>query len=132
MASIHEQLEVEVDVDKAWRALRNVGEAGKLFAPVLADAKLDGDTRTVRFANGMVAKERIVDVDDGRRRVAYSALDVPGMTYHHASMELVDAGNGRCLFQWTTDFLPPEIGGNIKPLIEQGARAFKANLERKY
>jgi hypothetical protein len=51
------------------------------------------------------------------------------MTYHHATMQVVEAGPGRCLFRWTTDFLPKDIGGNIAPLMEQGARALKSNLE---
>ena len=129
MASIHEQLAIEVGADEAWAALRLVGEPHKLFAPVLVDGQLDGDTRTVKFANGMVVQERILDVDDKRRRVAYSAVNGPGMTYHHASMQVIDAGPGRCLFVWITDFLPPEIAGNLAPLIEQGAKALKANLE---
>jgi len=129
MASIHEQLAVEVGADEAWAALRLVGEPHKLFAPVLVDGQLEGDTRTVKFANGMVVQERILDVDDKRRRVAYSAVNGPGMTYHHASMQVIDAGPGRCLFVWITDFLPPEIAGNLAPLIEQGAKALKAKLE---
>ena len=129
MASIHEQLEVAVDPEKAWAALRQVGAAHKLFAPVLIDGQLDGDTRTVRFANGMVVHERILDVDDERRRVAYTVLDGPGMTYHHASMQIVADGPGRCVFQWVTDVLPQEVAGSIAPLIEQGARALKKNLE---
>jgi hypothetical protein len=129
MASIHEQLDVEVGAEKAWAALRVVGDAHKLFAPVLVDAKLDGDIRTVRFANGMVARERILDVDDESHRVAYAVLDGPGMSYHHASMEVVEAGPGRCRFIWITDFLPRDIGGNLAPLIEQGAKALKSNLE---
>ena len=129
MASIHEQVVVEVSPENAWAALRLVGEAHKLFAPVLVDAQLDGDTRTVRFANGMVAHERILDLDDEKRRVSYTAIDVPGMTYHHASMQIVERGPGRCLFVWITDFLPQEISGNLRPLIEQGAKALKANLE---
>jgi hypothetical protein len=129
MASIYEQLVVEVGSETAWAALRLVGDAHKLFAPVLVEGQLDGDTRTVRFANGMVVQERILDVDDARRRVAYTVLNGPGMMYHHASMQVVDAGPGRCLFQWTTDFHPPEIGGNLAPLIEEGARALKRNLE---
>ena len=130
MASIHEQLTVEVDSETAWAALSRVGDAHKLFAPVLVDGKLNGDTRTVTFANGMVVQERILDVDDERRRVAYTVLDAPGMKYHHASMQVVDDGPGRCLFVWITDFLPPEAGDNIAPLIEQGARALKSNLEK--
>jgi len=129
MASIHEQLAIEVGADEAWAALRLVGEPHKLFAPVLVDGQLDGDTRTVKFANGMVVQERILDVDDKRRRVAYSAVNGPGMTYHHASMQVLEAGPGRCVFVWITDFLPPEIAGNLAPLIEQGAKALKANLE---
>lgn len=129
MASIPHQLAVEVDSEKAWEALRRVGEADKLFGPVLVDAQLDGNTRIVRFANGMVVRERILDVDDKSRRVAYTVLDGPGMTYHHASMQVIDAGPGRCLFLWITDFLPQEIGGTLAPLIEQGAAALKSNLE---
>ena len=129
MASIHQQLTVEVGSDQAWAALRLVGEAHKLFAPVLVDGQLDGDTRTVRFANGMVVQERIVDVDDERRRVAYTVLNGPGMTHHHASMQVVDAGPGRCHFIWISDFLPHDIGSNLAPLIEQGASALKNNLE---
>ena len=131
MASIAEEIAVEVSVDQAWAALSQVGDAHELFAPVLVGGRLDGDTRTVRFANGMVVKERILDVDNERRRVAYTALDVPGMTYHHASMQLVDAGPGRCRFVWVTDFLPHEIRGNLTPLIQQGAGALKNNLETK-
>jgi hypothetical protein len=129
MASIYHQVAVEVSADKAWAALRLVGEAHELFAPVLIDGRLEGEIRTVRFANGMVVRERIIDVDDERRRVAYSALDGPGMTYHHASMQVVDAGAGRCQFIWITDFLPSDIVSNLAPLIAQGAGALKNNLE---
>ena len=130
MASLHTELAIEVSPEQAWAALRRVGDAHRLFAPVLVDAQLDGDVRTVRFANGMVVQERILDVDDERRRVAYTALNGPGMTFHHASMQIVDEGRGRCLFVWITDFLPREISDNLTPLIEQGARALKSNLER--
>ena len=129
MASIYEELAVEVGADEAWAALRLVGEPHTLFAPVLVDGQLDGDTRTVTFANGMVVQERILDVDDKRRRLAYSAVNGPGMTYHHASMQVLETGPGRCVFVWITDFLPPEIAGNLAPLIEQGAKALKAKLE---
>jgi hypothetical protein len=68
MASIHREIVVEVGVDAAWTALRALGAADRLFAPVLVDAELNGDMRTVRFANGMVVHEQILDVDDTRRR----------------------------------------------------------------
>jgi Polyketide cyclase / dehydrase and lipid transport len=130
MPSIYKELAVDVPSGQAWAALRRVGEAHKLFTPVLVDAQLDGEMRTARFANGMVVQERILDVDDERYRVAYTALNGPGMTYHHASMQVLDAGPQRCLFVWITDFLPREISDALMPLIEQGTKALKSNLER--
>jgi polyketide cyclase/dehydrase/lipid transport protein len=129
MASIHHEITVQVDAARAWQALRAVGDAHKLFAPVLVDGRLEGDTRTVTFANGMIVRERILDVDDRRRRVAYTVLDGPGMSYHHASMRIVEAGQGQCAFVWITDFLPEELRASLTPLIEQGSRALKAQLE---
>ena len=129
MASIHKEQTLDVDGDKAWARLRVVADAHKLFSPVLVDCQLNGDTRTVRFANGMVVTERILAVDDVKRRVAYAVQDGPGMAYHHASMQIVDVGPGRCTFIWITDFLPEEVGSNIAPLVEQGSSALKRNLE---
>ena len=130
MASIHKQIEMNVDAAKAWDALRRVGHAHKVFSPVLTDARLEGDTRTATFANGMVVPERILDVDDAHRRVAYNVTDAPGLTYHHASMELVELAPGRCRFVWITDFLPAEAKSNLAPLVEQGTAALKASLEK--
>ena len=107
-----------------------MGEAHRLFAPVLVDGSLDGDTRTVRFANGMTVRERILDVDDEHRRVAYTALGADGVTYHHAEMEIDDLAPGRCVFVWTTDVLPDQAAGVIAPLMAQGADALKSNLEK--
>src|SRR6476619_4270986 len=108
MASIHRDVSVNVDPQRAWSSLRRVHAASELFAPVLSDSVLEGDVRTVTFANGMVVRERIVEVDETRRRVAYSALDAPGLSFHFASMQIVDAGPGRCRFVWETDVLPAE------------------------
>jgi len=121
---------VEVEPEAAWAALRKVGEAHRLFAPVLTECRLEDGVRTVRFANGMVLREHILDVDDARRRVAYAVFEGPGMTYHHASMQVIEAGPGACRFAWTTDFLPAGVRDNIAPLIDQGAAAFKSNLEK--
>jgi hypothetical protein len=130
MASIYKELSIDVAAQTAWAALRAVGDAAKAFTPVVADSRLDGDTRTIRFGNGLVISERILDIDDGRRRVAYSAVNAAGMLFHHASMQIVEDGPNRCRFVWITDFHPQEIAGNLAPLIDQGTAALKKNLEK--
>jgi hypothetical protein len=129
MASIRKEIVIDTGLEPAWDALRRVGEAHTLFAPVLTAARMSGETRTVQFANGMTVREQILDVDDEGRRVAYAALDAPGLTYHHASMQVDIAGPGRCAFVWITDFLPAEAAASLQPLIDQGAEALKRNLE---
>ncbi len=129
MASITEQVTLEVGADRAWAALRDVGRAHVLFAPVLTDGSIDGDIRTVTFANGMVLQERILDVDEARRRVSYAALNAPGTEYHHASMQIIEDGDQRCQFVWITDAHPAAVIPAITPLIAQGMQAVKANLE---
>lgn len=129
MASIHKAVVIDTGIEPAWEALRRVAEPHTLFAPVLTGASLRGDVRTVHFANGMTIREQILDVDDERRRMSYVVLDSPGLTYHHASMQIEIAGPGRCAFVWITDFLPAEAAANLQPLIDQGAEALKRNLE---
>ena len=130
MPSIRREVLVDAPIEAAWTALRDVGAAHALFAPVLTASQLDGDVRTVRFANGMELRERILDVDETHRRVAYTVLESPSLAYHHASMQLDTAGPGRCLFVWITDALPAEALEAVTPLMEQGTAAFKANVER--
>jgi hypothetical protein len=131
MASIHHVVELAIDADQAWERLRVAADAPELFAPVLAGGEMEGDIRTVRFANGMVVREHILDVDDRRRRLAYTVLDGPGMTFHHASMQVVATGSGRSEFVWITDLLPAEARHAVAPLVEAGSRALKTNLEAK-
>ena len=64
MASIYRETVVDVGADRAWAALRTVAAPHELFAPVLTDGELNGETRRVQFANGMVLNERIIDIDD--------------------------------------------------------------------
>jgi hypothetical protein len=128
MASIHRDEIIQVPADKAWAALRDVGNPHFVFAGVLVDGRIEGDIRTVTFANGMVVRERIVDVDDASRRVAYTVID--GMFEHHsASMQIVAEGEGRCRFVWISDFLPDEHRELVAPLVEAGAQALVRNLE---
>ena len=95
---------LDVPAADAWSALKNISKTHELFAGVLVDGKLEGDVRTVTFANGMVARERIVAIDDSRMRVAYAVLDM--FEQHAASMRIAPVTSRQCRFVWISDFLP--------------------------
>jgi Polyketide cyclase / dehydrase and lipid transport len=128
VASIIKQVELAAPADAVWARLRQVGAADQLFRGVLEACRLDGDVRIVRFAGGMEVRERIIDLDDANRRVAYSVIE-GRFSHHHASMQVVDAGGGRSRFLWVSDFLPNDAAAMVAPLVEQGTAAMKAVVE---
>jgi hypothetical protein len=76
MASIHKEMFVDAAPDQVWSAFRDVGAVHtRLAKGFVTDTRLEGDTRTVTFVNGIVARERIIDIDDVRRRLAYSVVE---------------------------------------------------------
>jgi hypothetical protein len=127
MGSIRQEATVQVPVEQAWEALRDVAHPDRLFAGVLTDATLEGTHRTVTFANGKVVRERILDVDEANRRVAYGVIEA--FEHHSASMQVFAEGQDRCKFIWIADMLPDERMPGVAQLMEQGTRAFVQNLE---
>jgi hypothetical protein len=109
--------------------VRDVGALHtRLVRGFVVDCKLEPGARVVTFANGLVVRERIVAVDDGRRRVAYAALR-EGLVHHSASMQVFAEGAGSSRFVWISDFLPDDLAASFAPLIDQGAAAMKRTLE---
>ena len=128
MASIWWEEPIAVPAERAWAALRRVDLVHMLFSPVLVNGAMDGNVRTVTFANGLVVHERIVAVDDAHRRIAYSVLG-DRFDHHSASMQIVPVDQTSCRFVWISDFLPDERAQLVQPLVEQGSRALAKNIE---
>jgi carbon monoxide dehydrogenase subunit G len=128
MASIHKEALIAAPAEDVWAALRDVGNAHRLLRGVLADARLEGDSRIVVFVDGTAVRERIVTVDDERRRVAYAVLR-DGVVHHNASMQVFADGADSSRFVWISDFLPDVLAASFGPLIEQGTAAAKRTLE---
>ncbi len=128
MASIHKEIAIRARPEDVWAAVRDVGAVHKRLLPgLLVDARLEGDARVATWANGMVVRELIVDIDDDAQRFAYAA--VGGRTTHHnASMQVFADAEGSRLV-WITDLLPNELAGFVADLVEQGAAVIKQTLE---
>lgn len=129
MASIHDEILVEIHPDQAWDAIRDVGQIHVRLVPgFVTDCRLEGGSRIVTFGNGMQVRELIVDVDDSARRVAWAA--VGGQFKHHnASLQVFAEGDGHARLVWIADLLPDELAGPIRAMIEQGMVAMKRTLE---
>ena len=128
MASIRLEFSVDAPADKVWDVVRDVGAVHTRFAPGFAiDCKVEEGARTVTFANGFVAKELIVGVDDGICRLAYAVSGSPRLSHHNASFQ-VFAEDGRARIIWIADILPDSAEPAIRGMMEQGSVAIRRAL----
>jgi hypothetical protein len=129
MASIQKEIEIERSKEFVWDAIRDVGAIHKRLVPrFVVDCKLEGDSRIVTFANGMVVRELIVDVDDGTCRHSWSARGGT-LTHHNASIQVFSDGRDKCRVVWIADLLPNEVAAAIGEMIEHGLNTMKQTLE---
>jgi hypothetical protein len=117
--------------DLVWDAVRDVGAVHTRVAPGFLTACRMEDAplaRVVTFANGMEARELIVDVDDAARRLVWAVVG-GRLTHHNASMQIVAEGADQTRVVWVADLLPNELAPVIAGMIDQGLAAMKATLE---
>ena len=70
MASIREEILLDARAEDVWDAVRDVGALHTRLVPgFVTDTRLEKGARIVTFANGMVVRELIVDLDDTARRL---------------------------------------------------------------
>ena len=128
MASIRKEITLGAAPQAVWDALADVGALHTRLAPgFVTDTRLEGDTRVVTFANGLSARELIVDVDPAARRLAYAIIE-GRPRFHSASFQVFDAAGG-CRVVWLADLLPAELAPAIAGMMDQGLLAIRAALE---
>ena len=128
MASIRLEMALRADPAEVWDAVRDVGAIHTRFAPdFVTNVTLEGDARIVTFANGMTAKELIVDVDDAARRLVWSVVE-GRPTHHNGSIQVFPEGES-CRLVWIADILPHDLAKPIGTMMQQGMEAMKRKLE---
>ena len=130
MASIHKEFPIDARPDDVWAAVRDFGAVHQRVAVAfVTDSRLDGDARIVTFANGNVAREVLVDIDDSRRRLVYAVVS-ERVKQHSASMQIFADGESGSRVVWITDVLPNEIAPYIDSQMSLGALAMQNTLKR--
>ncbi|MDP9600643.1 UNVERIFIED_ORG: carbon monoxide dehydrogenase subunit G [Variovorax paradoxus] len=131
MATVYKEFIVEADAAQVWAALRDFGAVHTRLAPgFLTACTIDAEgARILTFANGLVAREVLVGIDDAHRRLAYTVTGGQA-AHHHATAQVFDEGEGRSRFVWITDVLPDAMAAYVGPMMEQGGIAMKKALEQ--
>jgi hypothetical protein len=136
MGTIRKSIEVRTEAAEVWRAMRDYGAVHERVVPGFVVAStLEGRDRVITFISGAVARERLVSLDDDRRRLVYAVVDSGlGFEHHQSSVDVVDVvepGGDRvddrvgCRIVWTTDLLPDKLAETIDGLMSAGAAAMQ-------
>jgi hypothetical protein len=125
MASIVKEFSLHANMNAVWDALKDFGALHTRLVPgFVTDTQLDGDVRTVTFANGSVAKEYLVGADDASRRLAYGIAANERIRHYSASAQVLADGPGS-RFVWTVDVLPNELVPYISAQMDAGVAAMQ-------
>lgn len=128
MATITKRVSIDVAPETVWDAVRDWGDVHRRLCPgVLVDTAIEGEARIVTFANGLVAKERIVAVDDEARRLVWAVVETQ-LSHHNGALQVLAEGRGSRVV-WTADLLPDTAAPRVAGLMEAGCAAMKATLE---
>lgn len=128
MASIRKEILIEAWPEDVWGAIRDVGAIHTRLAPgFVSDTRLEEGARVVTFANGLVARELIVDVDDTAMRLVWSVVG-GRPTHHNGALQVFGEAGGRVRVVWIADVLPHDVAGPISGMMEQGMQAMQRTL----
>jgi hypothetical protein len=125
MATIVREFLLDAAPDEVWDAARDVGALHTRLVPgFVVDTVPEDGARRVTFAGGLIARERIVDVDDVHRRIAWSVVGSAHLEHHNASLQLfADAAGTRAV--WIADVLPHAAAPAMDAMIGQGVAAMQ-------
>ena len=127
MATLKREIPVMNSATSVWQALRAFDQVHTKVAPgFLTDLKVDKDDRIVTFFNGLVARERLVTIDDENCRLVYAVVEGRA-SHYNAAVQVFPEGHGSCIV-WTIDLLPNELAPAIGSMMDQAANVMAKTL----
>lgn len=130
MASICKEILIQAPPAEVWSAVRDVGAIHTRLAPGgwVVDTTVEPGARVVTFKNGTVVREPIVSLDDGMRRLVWTA-ESRLTSHYNGALQVFDGENQGTRLVWIADFLPDTAAPVIQAAIEAALAATKAAQE---
>ena len=141
MATIRKDIPLKAPAARVWDVIRDVGAIHTRLAPgFVVDTRLEEGARVpagtgsrafarvVTFANGLVARELIVTVDDEAKRLVYSVVG-GAATHHNASFQVIPTADGQTSLVWITDVLPDNVATPLGAMIDAGSTVIRRTLD---
>ena len=128
MATLRRQIVLNTNATAVWSAIRDFGAVHTRVAPgFLTKLEMDQGDRIVTFVTGLVARERLVTVDDEDRRLVYAVVE-GRPSHYNAAVQVFPEGDGSRLV-WTIDLLPNDLAPAIGGMMDHAAGFMKKTLD---
>ncbi|MFD1544958.1 SRPBCC family protein [Nonomuraea guangzhouensis] len=132
MATVQKEIIIDADPTDVWAIIGDFANGPVQMAPgLVTDSRLgEPDVRVVTFADGTVARERLITLDEETRRLVYSVIgDTMRPVHDNASMQVVPHGDGRSRFLWIHDVRPDDLTIPMGAAMDHGLSIFKRTVE---
>jgi hypothetical protein len=131
MATIRKDISLRTEPARVWDVIRDVGAIHTRLAPgFVTDTRMEEGARVVTFANGHVARELIVTVDEDAKRLVYSVVG-GSATHHNASFQVIPTADNQTSLVWITDVLPDTVAAPLSAMIDAGSAVIQRTLDIK-
>ena len=130
MASISKEIVTRAKPNALWDAIRDIGALHTRLVPGFVTAtELIPGGRRVTFGNGLVVNEPIIDSDDEKRRLAWTATgEGLALQHYNASVQVFPHEHGSRVV-WTADLLPHEAAPTVGSMMDQGMAVMARTLD---
>ena len=130
MASISKEIVTRANPNAVWDAIRDIGALHTRLVPGFVTAtELIPGGRRVTFGNGLVVNEPIIDSDDEKRRLAWTATGGGlALQHYNASVQVFPHEHGSRVV-WTADLLPDEAAPTVGSMMDQGMAVMARTLD---
>jgi hypothetical protein len=129
MASVIREIIIDASHDKVWEVVGDFANGPPRFAPgMLVDCRVDEDgVRTITFADGTAARERLIARDEQARRIVWGWV-AEEVDHDNTSMQVFAESDGRSRLVWIHDTLPDELTGWLATAMDRLAPVFQQSF----
>jgi hypothetical protein len=126
VASVIREIIIEAPHEKVWDVVGDFANGPLRFAPgMLVNCRVDEtDVRTITFADGTAARERLIARDEQARRIVWGWV-ADEVIHDNTSMQVFAQGEAQSRLVWIHDTLPDELTGWLATAMDQLAPVFQ-------
>jgi hypothetical protein len=117
MGSVIREIVIDASPEAVWSAVGDF--AGRMDEP---------DVRTLTFADGTSASDRLIARDEQARRIVWGWVGDDRVTHDNTSMQVFAEDKTRSRLVWIHDTLPDELTGWLATAMDQLTPAFQQTL----